>query len=145
MELCLGAKVTPLRARPGEPPLLLAGLFLMMPEHKQHLCVSVSSRAVGSVGVLLLCWPPTCRGQHIQPLQAVLSRRVVCCLGAAALALVQHGSRGDDARGRDFPHPPVQIFNLLFLIGLQVLHLRQVSDMREDVGFELLDCFDMVK
>lgn len=91
--------------------------------------------------VLLLRWPPTCRGQHIQPLQAVFSRRVVSCLREAALALVQHGSRADDARGRDFPHPQVQIFNLLFLTDLQVLHLRQVSDMREDVGLELLHWF----
>lgn len=60
-------------------------------------------------------------------------------LGEAALALVQHGGRRDDAGGRGFPHPQVQIFNLLFLTDLQALHLRQVSDMRQDVG--PLGCF----
>lgn len=45
--------------------------------------------------------------------------------------MVQHGRRRDDARRRDFAHAQVQSFNLLFLVDLQVLHLRQVSDMRK--------------
>lgn len=77
--------------------------------------------------------PPTCRGQHVQSLQAVFARwRVVSGLGEAALALVQHGSWRDDTRGRDFTHHQVQVLNLSLLTGLQVVHLRQVSAVRKE-------------
>lgn len=129
MELCSGAKVTPLLARPADPLLLpLTDVFLMIPEQKQHLCHSASTNVAAAA---LLCGPPTCRRQHVQPLQAVSSGRLVSCLREAALALVQHGSRRDDARGRGFPHPQVQSFNLSFLVDLQVLHLHQVSTRRK--------------
>lgn len=79
----------------------------------------------------LQCVLPTYRGLHVQSLQAVFaSRRVVSSLGEAALAVVQHDGRRDNAGGRDFIHPQVQCLNLSLLIGLQVLHLRQVSGQR---------------
>ncbi len=87
--------------------------------NKGHYCYSVC--------------PPTCRGQHVQSLQAVFARwRVVSGLGEAALAVVQHGGWRDDAGGRDFTYPQVQLLNLLLLIDLQVLHLRQVSVIRKE-------------
>lgn len=85
--------------------------------------------------------PPTCRGQHVQSLQAVFARRrVVSGLGEAPMAVVQHGGWRDDARGRDFTHPQVQVLDLSLLIGLHVLHLHQVSTIRKEnrihVGFK---------
>ena len=89
--------------------------------------------------------PPTCRRQHVQSLQAVFaSRRVVSSLGEAALAIVQHGSGRDDTRGRDFTHLQVKLLNLLLLIGLQALHLHQVSVRRTErihIAYEELSTF----
>lgn len=83
--------------------------------------------------------PPTCRRSSLQSLQAVLTRRgVVSGLGEAALAVVQHSSWRDNARGRDFTQPQVQVLNLLLLIGLQVLHLCQVSVIRKTGNSRLL-------
>ncbi len=94
--------------------LLLTGFF----------CFSCSEQTAAS---------PTCRGQHIQSLQAVFAwRRVASCLGEAALAVVQHDGWRDNARGRDFTHLQVQVLDLLLLIGLQVLHLCQVSVRRKN-------------
>lgn len=61
-------------------------------------------------------------------LQAVFAgSEVVPALREAALAVVQHDGRRDDAGGWSFAHFPVQCLNLSLLIGLQVLHLQQVS------------------
>lgn len=82
-------------------------------------------------GWLAAVCPPTCRGWHIQFLQAVFAKgRVVPSLGEAAGAVVQHGSCRDDTWGRDFTFPHVHLFNLLLLIDLELLHLRQVSVRR---------------
>lgn len=49
MELCSGAKVTPL-VGPCDPLLLpLADVFLMIPEQKQHLCHRVSIMVAAAV------------------------------------------------------------------------------------------------
>lgn len=136
MELCSGAKVTPL-VRPCDPLLLpLTDVFLMIPEQKQHLCHRVSIMVTAAV--VLRCCPPTCRGQSVQSLQAVFSGRMASCLREATLALVQHGSRRDDARGRGFPHPQVQGLDLFFLGDLQVLHLHQVSDVGQTLELSSL-------
>lgn len=103
----------------------------MIPEqtHMYHRVIISHRRFTCSAAVC----PPTCRGQRVQSLQAVFARRrVVSGLGEAALAVVQHGGWRDNARGRDFTHPQVQVLHLLLLIGLQVLHLCQVSAVRKE-------------
>lgn len=52
--------------------------------------------------------------------------------GEAALAWVQYGGQRDNAGGRDFTHPQIQVLDLSLLIGLQVLHLRQVSGITKE-------------
>lgn len=85
------------------------------------------------LGMCFTVCAPTCRGQHIHPLQAVLAwRRVVAALWKAALAVVQHGSWRDNSRGRDFAHLKVHFLYFLFLIDLQINDLCQVSGVKDD-------------
>lgn len=105
----------------------------MIPEQKHCTVINIINRSVGGATLQAACCPPTCRRQHVQPLKAVFtSRWVVSCLGDAPLTLVKHGGGRNDTRGRDFPHPLVQVLNLLFLIGLKVLHLHLVSVNRQE-------------
>lgn len=71
----------------------------------------------------------TLEGQHVHPLQAVPARRGEAApFGQAALPAGQHGSRRDDARGGDPPHPLIELLNLRLLGRLQSQDLRQVSE-----------------
>lgn len=77
----------------------------------------------------------TSRGHYIQPLQTVSAGGgVASALGQATLSAVEHGGRGDDARGRHFAHPLVQLLNLPFLGRLQGLHLREVPERVREGG-----------
>lgn len=76
----------------------------------------------------------TLEWQHVQPLQAVPTRRGEAApLGQAALSTGQHSSRRDDAWRGNLPHLLIQLLNLPLLGGLQRLHLRQMSDKRQKV------------
>lgn len=56
--------------------------------------------------------------------------------------MVQHGGGRNDSRGRDFSLAAIQLFDLLLLNDLQVLHLCQVSGRSklEKEAFRMIKC-----